>query len=63
MFCMVKRKKDPACDSKYNSNYENKFILLKISNREKQWHCLAVRKLPAILPVIFIGWILFSFLG
>ena len=31
-----KKKKDPACDSKYNSNYENKFILLKISNREKQ---------------------------
>ena len=44
-----KEKIYPACVSKHNSNCEKQFILLMTSNREKLWHCLAVKKLSALL--------------
>ena len=45
MFCMPKKEKiDPAYVSKHNSNREKQVILLMISNREKLWHYLAVKK-------------------
>ena len=37
----------PAYVSKHNSNREKQVILLMISNGEKQWHYLAVKKLSA----------------
>ena len=39
----------PVFISKHNSNRENQIILLIISNREKQRHYLAVKKLSALL--------------
>ena len=35
--------------SKHSSNYEKQVIILMISNGDKQWHYLAVKKLPALL--------------
>ena len=35
--------------SKYSSNYEKQVIILMISNGDKQWHYLAVKKLSALL--------------
>ena len=35
--------------SKHNSNCEKQVILLMVSNREKLWHYLAVKKLSALL--------------
>ena len=56
----------PACVSKHKSNREKQVILLMISNGEKKWHCLAVKKLSALLRgvtlnimLIFIIWIYF----
>ena len=39
----------PAHVSKQNSNREKQVILLTISNGEKQWHDLAVKKLSPLL--------------
>ena len=40
----------PAFISKINSNWEKQIILLMIPNEEKEgWHCLAVKKLSALL--------------
>ena len=39
----------PAYVSKYNSHHEKQVILLMISNREKEWHYLAVKKQSALL--------------
>ena len=68
MFCMLKKEKIyHAYISKHNSNCEKQVILLMISNGEKceakpegcegtseggQWHCLAVKKLSALLKGI-----------
>ena len=53
MFCMLKKKKRyPALASKHNSIREKQVILLMISNVEKQWHYLAVKKLSALLKEI-----------
>ena len=50
MFCMLKKKKIyPGYVSKYNSNREKQVVLLMISNGEKQWHYLAVKRLSALL--------------
>ena len=50
MFCMLKKEKIyPAYVSKHNSNHEKQVILLMISNREKQWHYLAVKKTISIV--------------
>ena len=49
MFCMLKRKIYPAYVSKHNSNHEKQIILLIISDREKQRHYFAVKKLSALL--------------
>ena len=38
----------PAYVSKYKSNSEKQTILSMISNREKQWHYLAVKKISAL---------------
>ena len=46
---MLKKKKYPACVSKHNSNCEKQVILLLISNEEKLWHYLAVKKLSELL--------------
>ena len=43
----------PAYASKSNSNHQKQVILLMISNREKQWHYLSVKKkLSALLSGI-----------
>ena len=47
-----KEKKCPAYVSKRNSNHEKQVILLMISNREKRWYYLAVKKLSALLRKI-----------
>ena len=39
----------PAHVSKQNSNREKQVILLTISNGEKQWHYLAVKKTISII--------------
>ena len=53
MFCMPKKEKIyPAYVSKHNSNCEKQVILLVISNREKLWHYLAVKKQWALLREI-----------
>ena len=39
----------PSYVSKHNSNREKQVVLLMISNGEKQWHYLAVKKLSALL--------------
>ena len=39
----------PAYVSKHKSNRERQVILLMISNREKQWHFLAFKKLSSLL--------------
>ena len=44
-----KEKIHPASVSKHNSNREKQVILLIISNREKLWHYLAVKKLSVLL--------------
>ena len=44
-----KEKIYPAYVSKHNSNCEKQFILLMISNGEKPWHYLAVKKLSPLL--------------
>ena len=44
-----KEKVYPAYVSKHNSNREKQVILLIISNGEKLWHYLAVKKLSALL--------------
>ena len=44
-----KEKLYPANVSKYNSNHEKQVILLLISNGEKQWHYLALKRLSALL--------------
>ena len=50
MICMLKKKKIyPAYVSKHNSNREKQVFLLIISNGDKQWHYLAVKKLSALL--------------
>ena len=46
-FCMLK-KIYRAYVSKYNSNCEKHVILIIISNGEKQWYYLAVKKLSAL---------------
>ena len=48
MFCILKKKKYNITH-KHNSNREKQVILLMISNGEKQWHYLAVKKLSALL--------------
>ena len=40
-----KEKVYPAYVSKLNSNLEKQVILLMISNEEKQWHYLSVKKI------------------
>ena len=47
--CAKKEKIYPAYVSKHNSNSEKQVILLMISNGEKLWHYLAVKKLSASL--------------
>ena len=48
-----KEKIYPAHVSKHNSNHDKQVILLMISNGEKgRWHCLAVKKLSALLGEI-----------
>ena len=50
MFCILKKEKIyPAYVSKHNSNHEKEVNLLMISNGEKQWHYLEVKKLSALL--------------
>ena len=50
MFCMLKKEKIyPAYVSKHDSHREKQVILLMISNGEKQWHYLAVKKLSTLL--------------
>ena len=49
MFFLLKKKKYPANVSKHNSNREKQVILLTISNGEKLWHYLAMKKLSALL--------------
>ena len=44
-----KEKICPAFVSKHNSNCEKQVILLMISNREKQWDYLAVKKTISIM--------------
>ena len=44
-----KEKIYPAYVSKHNSNREKQVTLLMISNGEKQWHYLALKKLSALL--------------
>ena len=44
-----KKKKYPAYVSKHNSNCEKQVIFLMISNREKQWHYVAVKKSISII--------------
>ena len=39
----------PAYISKNNSNFEKQIILLMISNKEKRWQYLAIKKLSALL--------------
>ena len=47
---MLKKKKIYSVYvSKHNSNDEQQVILLMISDWEKQWHYLAVKKLSALL--------------
>ena len=69
----------PAYVSKHNSNCDRQVVLLMIPNiegheaksarQQKQWYCLAVKTLSALLRgitintiVIFIAWIAFIFL-
>ena len=49
MFCMLKRKIYPAYVSKHNSNRGKQVIFLMISNGDKQWHYLEVKKPSALL--------------
>ena len=50
MFCMLKKENIyPADVSKHNPNREKQVILLMISNGEKRWRYLAVKKLSALL--------------
>ena len=49
-----KEKIYPAYVSKHNTNREKQVFLLMISNREKQWHCIAVKKLSELLRGIVI---------
>ena len=50
MLCMLKKKKIySGYVSKYNSNREKQVVLLMISNGEKQWHYLAVKKTIGII--------------
>ena len=43
-----KEKIYPTYTSKYKSNCEKQVIILMISNGEKKWHYLAVKKLSAL---------------
>ena len=56
----------PPYVSKHNSNREKQVILLSMIPNRKVWHCLAVKKLSALLRgvilVIFILWIFFILL-
>ena len=69
----------PAYVSKHNSNCDRQVVLLMIPNiegheaksarQQKQWYCLEVKTLSALLRgitintiVIFIAWIAFIFL-
>ena len=45
---MLKTKKYILLVSKHNSNHERQVTLSMISNGEKQWHYLAVKKLSAL---------------
>ena len=44
-----KEKKYPSYVSEHNSNREKQVFFLMISNEEKQWHYLAVKKVSALL--------------
>ena len=53
MFFMLKKKKIYlSYVSKHNANREKQVILLMISNGDKQWHYLAVKRLSVLLKEI-----------
>ena len=49
MFCILKRKKYKKHILLINSHSEKLVLFLMISNREKNWHHLAVKKLSTLL--------------
>ena len=44
-----KEKIHPAYDSEHNSNRDKQVTLVMISNEEKQWHYLALKKVSTLL--------------